>query len=85
MRNLTLISSWSSHLQSANITATTFDLDENVIYVSSERDNLDGEVEVELWKIDQSEGFNKRPVGVAFDSNFQLVTYPSLVRPGASH
>ncbi|PPQ93843.1 hypothetical protein CVT25_013552 [Psilocybe cyanescens] len=61
MRNLSLISSWASHIPSANITVTTFDLDENVIYVSSERDALDGEIEVELWKIDQSQGFNKPP------------------------
>ncbi|KAF4620926.1 hypothetical protein D9613_000930 [Agrocybe pediades] len=61
MRGITLISSWASHLQSANITGTTFDLDENAIYVSSERDNLDGQVEVELWKIEQPGGPNQRP------------------------
>lgn len=66
MRNLSLISSWASHIASANITATTFDLDENIIYVSSERDALDGEIEVELWKIDQSQGFNKPPVQLIF-------------------
>lgn len=67
MRNLSLISSWASHIPSANITVTTFDLDENVIYVSSERDALDGEIEVELWKIDQSQGFNKPPVQLLSD------------------
>ncbi|KDR75591.1 hypothetical protein GALMADRAFT_1330461 [Galerina marginata CBS 339.88] len=73
MRNLTLISSWASHIPSANITATTFDLDENVIYVSSERDNLDGEVEVELWKIDQSQGLNKPPSTPELAANFRTV------------
>ena len=62
MRNLALISSWDSPIPRANITATTFDLDENVIYVSSERHTLDGEVEIDLWKIDQSQGMDKGPV-----------------------
>lgn len=62
MRNLSLISTWESTIPSANITATTFDLDENVLYASSERDTSNGEIEVELWKIDQSQGFNKTPV-----------------------
>lgn len=62
MRNLALISSWDSPIPRASITATTFDLDENVIYVSSERNNLDGEVEIDLWKIDQSQGMDKGPV-----------------------
>jgi elongator complex protein 1 len=65
MRNLTLISSYDLDIPSANVTATTFDLDENAIYAASEAPNLDGEIEVELWKIDQSEGFNKAPVRIS--------------------
>ena len=67
MRNLTLISSWESQITTAKVTATTFDLDENVIYAASEAPNLDGEVDVALWKIDQSAGFNKPPVRASLD------------------
>ena len=56
MRNLALISSWDSFLQSSSITGTTIDLDENVIYVASEHHTLDGEVEVGVWRMNQSEG-----------------------------
>lgn len=55
MRNLTLAASTLTVLQNANVSATTIDLDENVIYVTSERQNLDGEVEVEIWKVDNDE------------------------------
>lgn len=55
MRNLTLAASTLTVLQNANVSATTIDLDENVIYATSERQNLDGEVEVEIWKVDNDE------------------------------
>lgn len=55
MRNLTLAASTLTVLQTANVSATTIDLDENVIYATSERQNLDGEVEVEIWKVDNDE------------------------------
>ena len=60
MRNLALISSWESFLppSPSSITATTIDLDENVIYVASENTTLDGQVQVGVWKMDQSEGSN---------------------------
>ena len=60
MRNLALISSWESFLPSSSsgITATTIDLDENVIYVASEHTTLDGQVQVNVWKMDQSKGSN---------------------------
>ena len=64
MRNLTLISSWDSPIPRSNITEIAFDLDENVIYVSSEHNDLDGGVEIDLWKIDQSQGMNKTPVRI---------------------
>lgn len=38
-------------LDNLNFSATTVDLDENVIYAVSERKNLDGEVDIELWKV----------------------------------
>ena len=53
MRNLTLISSWHSSLPSSTITATTIDLDENVIYVASEHTALDGQLEVGVWRMSQ--------------------------------
>lgn len=55
MRNLSLIATEYESLShaNANLTATAFDLDENVLYAASERKNLDGEVEVELWKVPQ--------------------------------
>ncbi|KAJ2918056.1 hypothetical protein MD484_g2395, partial [Candolleomyces efflorescens] len=55
MRNLSLIATEYESLSHANtnLTATAFDLDENVLYAASERKNLDGEVEVELWKVPQ--------------------------------
>ena len=53
MRNLTLISSWDSFLQPPCISATTIDLDENVIYVASEHNTLDGQVEVGVWKMNR--------------------------------
>lgn len=55
MRNLTLAASTLTVLQNVNVSATTIDLDENVIYATSERQNLDGEVEVEIWKVDNDE------------------------------
>ncbi|KAG2015494.1 pol II transcription elongation factor [Coprinopsis cinerea AmutBmut pab1-1] len=53
MRNLSLIASdfTSFNYANANWTATALDLDENVLYAASERKNLDGEVEVELWRV----------------------------------
>ena len=59
MRNLALISSWDSLLpSSSSITATTIDLDENVIYVASEHTTLDGQVHVDVWKMNQSKASN---------------------------
>lgn len=51
MRNLALVATSTVKLDNLNISATTVDLDENVLYAVSEKQNLDGEVDVELWKI----------------------------------
>jgi len=58
MRNLALISSWDSFLSSSSssITATTIDLDENVIYVAFRKHYFRGQVQVDVWKMNQSEG-----------------------------
>lgn len=79
MRNLVLISSWNSFLPpSSSITATTIDLDENVIYVASEHNTLDGEVQVGVWKMNQSEGSNwvivHRNISRVFISNYSQVS-----------
>ncbi|GLB37914.1 hypothetical protein LshimejAT787_0409650 [Lyophyllum shimeji] len=52
MRNLSLFSINATDLQNANITATAIDVDDNVIYATSERQDLDGNVEVEIWKVE---------------------------------
>jgi elongator complex protein 1 len=51
MKNLALIANSVVKLDNLNISATTIDLDENVIYAVSEKQKLDGEVDIELWKI----------------------------------
>jgi len=85
MRNLALISSWDSFLPSSNITATTIDLDENVIYVASEHNNLDGEIRVNVWKMNQSERskiswviFHKHTSYVSI-SNYSLKSSPEQI------
>lgn len=55
MRNLTLTATTTTAFHNANISATTIDLDEGVIYAASERQSPDGEVEVEIWKMPQTE------------------------------
>lgn len=52
MRNLGLRSSASVAFANANISAAALDLDENAIYVTSDRNNADGDVEIEIWRID---------------------------------
>ncbi|KAJ3495435.1 hypothetical protein NLJ89_g10624 [Agrocybe chaxingu] len=73
MRNLTLIASWEVHIPPGNITATTYDLDENIIYVSTESSNPDGEVEVELWRIEQPESRNVLPTNLRKVASFRTV------------
>lgn len=50
MRNLGLRSSASVAFSNAKVSAVAFDLDDNVIYVASDRSNVD--VEVRIWRID---------------------------------
>lgn len=52
MRNLSLASTSTSSLPDvkANVTATAIDLDENTLYIASERQNADADVVVEIWK-----------------------------------
>ena len=82
MRNLALISSWDSFLSSSSssITATTIDLDENVIYVASENTSLDGQVQVDVWKMNHSKGsiwvFVHRKYFSCFPSQITLLKSP---------
>ncbi|KAF9047491.1 pol II transcription elongation factor [Panaeolus papilionaceus] len=73
MRNLALISSWESSIPSSSLTSSTYDLDENAIYLTSERKSPDGEVDVDLWKLQQLEGANKPPSIPELLSTFQSI------------
>jgi hypothetical protein len=53
MRNLTLSSTTLTAFQNTHISATAIDVDENVIYATSEKLSPDGELEVEIWKVDK--------------------------------
>lgn len=54
MRNLSLLASETASLGAdVEISATTLDLDHNVLYVASESQNADADVEVEIWKIEK--------------------------------
>jgi elongator complex protein 1 len=51
MRNLALVAITTVTLENLNLSTTALDLDDNLIYATSERQNLDGEVDIELWNI----------------------------------
>ncbi|KAJ7478610.1 pol II transcription elongation factor [Mycena galericulata] len=55
MRNLSLTAELITDLPDLTISRTAIDLDENVLYATSERRNSDGEVEVKIWKIVQAD------------------------------
>jgi elongator complex protein 1 len=59
MRNLSLASTELIPFSGANICATAIDLDQNVLYAASVNQNLDADVEVEIWKV----GLNKNELG----------------------
>lgn len=52
MRNLSLLSGDAVSLSGTNICATSIDLDQNVLYAASERQNqVDADIEIEVWKV----------------------------------
>ena len=53
MRNLTLSAVTLTELQNADVSATAIDVDENIIFATSEKLSPDRELEVEIWKIDK--------------------------------
>lgn len=66
MRNLVLIASDYNSFSYANTNwaATALDLDENILYAASESKNLDGEVDVELWRVPAEKPSNSDEVQV---------------------
>ena len=55
MRNLGLRAVHNIALPSANVSAVAIDLEEDTIYVTSERQNADADIEVEIYKLDSQE------------------------------
>jgi hypothetical protein len=53
MRNLSLYADSVNGISDHNGVATTFDVDENVLFIASEASNPNGEVTIAIWKIDQ--------------------------------
>jgi elongator complex protein 1 len=51
MRNISLCSAEIISFSGVNICATTIDLDQNVLYAASERQNFDNDVEIDIWKV----------------------------------
>jgi len=55
MRNLGLRVVHDIALPNANISAVAIDLEEDAIYVASERQNADADIEVEIFKLESHE------------------------------
>jgi len=55
MRNIALTATAITSLPNANVTATTIDIDENVLYAASERQSPDADVQVDIWKVPLTE------------------------------
>ena len=55
MRNLGLRAVHNIALPNANLSAVAIDLEEDAIYVTSERRNADADVEVEIFKLESGE------------------------------
>lgn len=80
MRNLVLVADSVIVLDNVNISATAVDLDENVIYAVSEKQNFDGDVDVELWKFGKIE--SSELIGVCYTSVLKhKCTYTSDQEP----
>ncbi|KAJ6488261.1 pol II transcription elongation factor [Mycena vitilis] len=54
MRNLSLAAELITHITDLSVSRTAIDLDENVLYATSESQNADGEVEIKIWRIAQA-------------------------------
>ncbi|KII95516.1 hypothetical protein PLICRDRAFT_96071 [Plicaturopsis crispa FD-325 SS-3] len=80
MRNLSLSASASTVSPSANFVSTAIDLDENVLYAISERQNLDADVEVEIHKINLDEKGNS----IEVTSPLVVARFATTVAPSSS-
>ena len=56
MRNLGLRTVHNIALSNANLSAAAIDLEEDAIYVTSEHQNADADIEVEIFKLESQEG-----------------------------
>jgi hypothetical protein len=81
MRNLVLSATSSVSLpspatttRSVHISATSFDVDEHVLYVASEKPNDAGEVEIEIWKV-EGEGMSGDVSIYPFSSLFSFLVF----------
>ena len=66
MRNLGLRAVQNIALPNANLSAVAIDLEEGAIYVTSERQNADADIEVEIFKLESQKN------GVAQVCTFRL-------------
>jgi elongator complex protein 1 len=55
MRNLGLRAVHDIALPDANVSAVAIDLEQDAIYVTSERQNADADIEVEVYKLESQE------------------------------
>ncbi|KAJ7188994.1 pol II transcription elongation factor [Mycena filopes] len=55
MRNLALATEVVTDIPDLSLSRTAIDLDDNVLYAVSENQNINGEVEVKIWKISQAD------------------------------
>ena len=69
MRNLGLRAVYNIALPNANLSAVAIDLEEDAIYATSERQNADSDIEVEIFKLGyqqdgviQVRGFRSVPI-----------------------
>ncbi|ESK87867.1 pol ii transcription elongation factor [Moniliophthora roreri MCA 2997] len=69
MRNLILASARTISLPlNAHITSTALDLDQNALYAASEKVSVDGEVEVEIYRIGEDETVDQPAIYTMFSS-----------------
>jgi elongator complex protein 1 len=64
MRNLSLATELITDIPDPIVSRTAIDLDENVLYATSESQNIDGEVEVKIWRIMQANEVGASTVGI---------------------
>ena len=63
MRNLSLTAELVTDISDSTVSRTAFDLDENVLYASSESYNADGDAEVKIWKLSDTNEVGPSMVG----------------------